>query len=390
MMEEIISKFRERFQGNPIVVRAPGRINILGEHTDYNGGLVLPVPIEKSLWFALGREGSSQFSQVYANDLQENISIDLNQHEIIKDGSWESYIRSILLELSSAGFKTPGLQVIFGGNIPSGAGLSSSAALCCGMIAGISALYDLNIPKKQIALMAQSSEHRIGLNCGIMDQFAILFGKAGKALILDCHSLESSYIPMALGDYSFILVNSMIKHSLAADSGYNERRASCERVYALLKKENPGINNLSQANEKMFDSIAHAVSAEDLKRARYILKENQRVLAAVNALQSGDLPRLGALMVETHKGLRDEYEVSIMETDYLVSRAREFRGILGARMVGGGFGGCTLNLIEKGLIGEFTDWIKEVYTDKTGLHPEVIPVETAEGLTVITDNQGNK
>jgi galactokinase len=297
-----------------------------------------------------------------------------------KEVSWDSYVQAVLREMMERGHAVQGIQCVFGGDIPIGAGLSSSAALCCGLAYGVSVLQNLNIDKREIALIGQAAEHRIGLNCGLMDQYAVLFGQADHLLCLDCRSLEFQLLPLRLEGYSLVLLNSKVKHQLAAGSGYNQRRRSCENVVATLRLYNPALKslrdvppNLLKANETLLDPL-------DCKRAKYVLGENERVMQMTGALQNNDLQSIGDLLYQSHEGLRREYEVTVPEIDLLIDLAQKEENILGARMVGGGFGGCTLNLIKTVEKEVVLQRISEAYFTETGIRPEAIEVMTGRGV----------
>ena len=363
-----------------MLVRAPGRINLIGEHTDYNEGWVMPAAIDKCLWFALGRSDDPDTFHLLAANAGEEL-IFRRQDDIAPSGaSWQDYVKAILLELDKRGYPAKAIRAVFGGDIPVGAGLSSSAALCCGLIYGISLLHDFRIERPEIALIAQAAEHRVGLNCGLMDQYAVLFGEHGKVLCLDCKTLDFQRFPLDLGVYSLALINSGIKHELAAGSGYNDRRLSCERVVSVVRQKHPQVRSLRDIGAPLLESFRSRLDPVDYRRAAYVPAENERVLQTVEALRRNDLREVGRILYRSHEGMRTEYEITIPELDLLVDLAKAEKGVAGARMVGGGFGGCTLNIIEtaekEGALGRITG----IYRQKTGIRPEIIEVRIGDGV----------
>ena len=374
--------YQQRYGEAAIRISAPGRFNLIGEHTDYNLGLVMPGAIDKCLYFALGDSLSAGEVRLYAIDFEEEAAFSLQGFEVGNEVSWGNYVKAVIAELLAAGYDPGSLCGVFGGDIPVGAGLSSSAALCCGLIFGISEMRGWSIPRKQIALMAQAAEHRIGLNCGLMDQYASLFGKAGHLLRLDCKTLDFEHIPLHLQNHALFLFDSRIKHALAADSGYNERRSSCERVAAHIAQFQPGIESLRDIDAATLEAHRDALDPTDYRRAAFVLHENERVLRSAEALQHDDITELARLLNEAQKGLREEYEVTAPETDLLADLALSTPGVLGARQVGGGFGGCVLVLVEGREAEPASASIAAQYEAKTGLKPSVYPIRTGEGVSV--------
>lgn len=379
MLTDIVKKYTEIYGGQPLVVRAPGRINIIGEHTDYNEGFVMPAAIDKYLFFALGHHTDKGRAGFYSLDFQEETEFDLHDFTTEKKVNWKSYLKGAVAELQARHYPVEGFQGVFGGDIPLGAGLSSSAALCCGLVYGISTLQNLAIPKEEIALIAQATEHRTGLNCGLMDQYASLFGKAGHALLLDCKTLKYNYLPLNLEDHALVLIHSNIRHQLAAGTAYNDRRRSCEAVVEAVKKSRPTVHSLRDVDEAAMASVEADVSPTDYRRAAFVLAENQRVLQVADALQRGDLTAAGRLLSTAHEGLRDAYEVTVPETDLLADLGKREKSVLGARQVGGGFGGCVLFLLKNTGRDAVLERITNAYQQETGIVPTVIPVATGEG-----------
>ena len=381
----VVQAFTQQYPSSrPLLISAPGRINLIGEHTDYNDGFVLPAAVNKHIYFAFGpaKEECTVHSLNY-NDQRSFNPV----HEVATDApAWARYLITATQELRERSYEVPPFTCIFGGDIPLGAGMSSSAALCCGFIYGLSELYDLKITREDNALIAQATEHRIGLQCGLMDQYAVLFGHDNQVLFLDCESLRYEHFPLELGDYTLVLINSMIKHEFAAESGYNERRASCERVVGIIRTDDPEVKTLRQVDGERLEAYRPRLSAEDYQRAHYVLNENQRVLDTVDALQRGDIRKAGTLMFASHTGMQREYEITTPELDTLVELAQQ-QGALGARMMGGGFGGCIIALMKKKNRKEAIQRITQSYQQTYDLTPEVYELALSEGVSRIEESQ---
>lgn len=381
MNASLLPHYTAHFHKAPGVrLQSPGRINLIGEHTDYNLGWVFPAAIDKHLYFAMGLNEQADEVRFHAIDVQEQTTFDIRSTAVTETASWAKYLQAVVIELNQRGYTVQGINGVFGGDIPMGSGLSSSAALCCGFIYGISLLQNMPVPKREIALIAQAAEHRIGLNCGLMDQYAVLFGKKDTAICLDCKSLEFEQIPLETGEYSLVLINSNIKHELAAGSGYNDRRQSCENVVATLRQKYPAIQSLRDVTFNMLELFHDQLDAVDLRRATYILHENERVLQTKAALQAGAVKQVGHILFQAHEDMRTEYEITVPELDFLVELAHAESDILGARMVGGGFGGCTLNLIKTAGQDIILSRMTTAYQQKTGIQPGIIKVKTADGV----------
>lgn len=379
MQSTVVQTFTQQYQQAPaLLVSAPGRINLIGEHTDYNDGFVLPAAINKHIYFAFG---TTQEEQITIRSLNYDDQLHFNPTDDIPANTpaWGNYLFTATKELRERGYDVPPFTCVFGGDIPLGAGMSSSAALCCGFIYGLSELYGLSISRGDNALIAQATEHRIGLNCGLMDQYAVLFGRDDKVLFLDCESLQYEHFPLELGEYTLVLINSMVKHEFAAESGYNERRASCERVVKLVQSEHPEVKTLRQVSRELLVAYQDRLSPEDYQRANYVLDENQRVLDTVEALQRGDVQAAGNLMFASHAGMQHEYQITTPELDTLVELAKQ-QGALGARMMGGGFGGCTINLMRKENRETAIENIVKPYQQRHDLAPEVYELALSEGV----------
>lgn len=372
MKEKIKSLFNSRFGTNGTFYASAGRINLIGEHTDYNGGFVFPGAIDKCIMAEININGTDRV-RVYSADLDAYCEFGLNEEDAPKE-QWARYIFGVCREVIKRGFVVKGFDTVFAGNVPLGAGLSSSAALeSCFAFALNDLFNDNKIEKFELALIGQSTEHNYcGVNCGIMDQFASVFGKKDHLMRLDCRSLEYEYYPFKADGYKLVLLDSKVKHELV-DSPYNKRRESCERVARTL-----GVETLRDADMAMLEAARDRISDEDFMRARYVIGEKQRVLDVCDALQRGDFETVGRCMYETHHGLSKDYEVSCVELDYLNDIAREC-GVTGSRIMGGGFGGCTINLVKDELYDNFIATAKAKFNEKYGHEPIVYPVIISDG-----------
>lgn len=373
--------FVKHFGKEPeIVILSPGRINIIGEHIDYNDGFVMPAAIDKFICFAFEKSKSST-SRIIALDLNDEFSIDFSTKPNLDDKVWTNYIRGIVNQLQLNGYIFDGINCVFSSNIPSGSGLSSSAALECGFLRGIKELYGLSIKLIDIALMSQKAEHWVGINCGIMDQFASVLGLENKVIKIDCKTLEYDYHQADFGDYSLILLDSNVKHSLFT-SEYNQRREECEMGIAIVKRKFPEVKSFRDCTEDHLLDTKDEMEEDVFKRCHYVVKEIARVIKASIALDNNDIETLGKLLFETHDGLTREYEVSCEELDYLVDFAKNESAIIGSRMMGGGFGGCTINLVKKGHEDDIKKKIEALYNDKFQIELKYYDVKIANGTTI--------
>ncbi len=365
----------ERLLDERLSVTAPGRINLIGEHTDYSGGFVLPATIDRNIWFSARRTDNNRFV-AHSIDLEQRIQFSTDIDEVNANG-WARYFQAALLALREAGKQVGGVHVLFSSDLPIGAGLSSSAALTCGLIYALDALHDWGLSSKTMALLAQRAEHLTGVRCGIMDQFTVMHGRRNHFLLLDCHDLSFDYVPFNSGDYRLVLINSMVHHELAS-SAYNERRATCERAMELIRSRHSEITLLRKA-AKVLPALRSELG-DDYEKIAFVVEENRRVLDAAKALKAGDMHALGQLMYQSHEGLSRQYQVSCAELDLLVELARHCEGVLGARMMGGGFGGCTINLIHKDHIYPAMRWITRQYEARTGIEPRVYEIQIDDGI----------
>ncbi len=385
LIKTVKREYISKFEVEPgLIICAPGRINLLGEHTDYNEGYVLPGAIDRAIYIALGTRPGSK-SLVHALDLDDHIEFETSSPLRAEKG-WGNYVQGVVDQLLKRGMAFESFQAVFSGDIPIGSGLSSSAALECGFGSGIDQLFSLDLPKLEIAKMAQSAEHEFaGVKCGIMDQFASVFGKENSVMKIDCRTLEYTLHMLELGDYELVLINSMVHHELAS-SGYNSRRQECDIALRCLKATNNRIASLRDATLQDLEKVR--VDDTVRKRAKYVIEENSRVLNMVSALSSADLAEVGKLMYATHSGLSADYEVSCEELDFLVELTKSEPAVLGARMMGGGFGGCTINLVRSPEVGRITGEILKKYQSKYGLTAEVYHVKLSEGVHTVEANNG--
>lgn len=372
MKDKLRTAFIERFSSNPIFYASAGRINLIGEHTDYNGGFVFPGAIDKYIMTAININGTDKV-RLYSVDMNQYTEFGLREEDK-PDEQWACYVFGVCREVIKRGFEVKGFDAVFAGNVPLGAGLSSSAALESCFAYALNDLFNDNkISIFELALIGQSTEHNYcGVNCGIMDQFASVFGKKDCLMRLDCRSLEFKYFPFKPVGYKLVLVNSQVKHELV-DSPYNKRRESCERVAKTL-----GVETLRDADMSMLEAAKNQISDEDYKRAVYVIGEKQRVLDVCEALEKGDYETVGQRMYETHHGLSKDYEVSCEELDFLNDVAKEC-GVTGSRIMGGGFGGCTINLVKEELYDTFVQTAKTKFNEKYGIEPIIIDVVISDG-----------
>ncbi len=371
MKQQVISKFTELYGAEARLFASPGRINLIGEHTDYNGGFVFPGAVDKGIIAAVRPNGTDKV-RAYALDLGEEATFGLNEEDKPAE-LWACYIFGVCREMQKRGCTILGFDTVFAGDVPLGAGMSSSAALESTFAFALNTLYDCGVDKFELARVGQSTEHNYcGVKCGIMDQFASMFGRKGSLMRLDCRSMEFEYYPFDPKGYKLVLINSRVKHSLVG-SPYNDRRESCERVAAILGQE-----FLRGATMEQLEAIKDKVSEEDYMRARYVIGEEARVLDVCAALDEGDYERVGKRMYETHWGMSKDYEVSCEELDFLVEIAEEC-GVAGSRIMGGGFGGCTINLVREDKYEGFIATAMERFEVKYGHSPELIEVVISDG-----------
>ncbi|WP_396171096.1 galactokinase [Flavobacterium sp.] len=385
MNEILIKKTTDFFQKkfNSVadkVILSPGRINIIGEHIDYNDGYVLPAAIDKIICFAFEKNNTTT-ANISAIDLDESVVIDVTKDTELSDAVWTNYLRGVLLQLKLKGFEVGGFNCSFSSNIPTGSGLSSSAALECGFLYGINEMFNLGIKPIDMALMGQKAEHWVGVNCGIMDQFSSVMGLENKVIKIDCRTLDYTYHDANFVNYSLILFDSNVKHSLFT-SEYNVRRIECTEGLGILKANFPEINSFRDCTEEQVVSLKSKMTDKVYRRSLYAVKEIKRVILACAALDKGDIATLGKLMFETHDGLSKDYEVSCEELDYLVDLAKAEEVVIGSRLMGGGFGGCTITLVKKGSEEAIKEKFTKLYKEKFNIDLKIYDVKVSNGTSI--------
>lgn len=378
MKEKISKKFQELFNTTGSFYTSPGRINLIGEHTDYNGGFVFPGAIDKGMLAEIKPNGTGKV-RAFSIDLDDYAEFGLTEEDAPK-ASWARYIFGVCREIIKRGGEIQGFDTTFAGDVPLGAGMSSSAALESTYAFALNELFNLNIDKFELAKIGQSTEHNYcGVNCGIMDQFASVFGQKDHLIRLDCRSLEYKYFPFdpESAGYKLVLLDSVVKHELAS-SAYNKRRQSCERVVVAIKRNHPEVDFLRDATMDMLNEVKADVTAEDYMRAEYVIEEIQRVLDVCDALEKGDYETVGEKMYGTHHGMSKLYEVSCEELDFLNDIAKEC-GVTGSRVMGGGFGGCTINLVKADKYDAFVKKAFAEYAKKFEHEPKLYNVVISDG-----------
>ncbi|HEV3040153.1 MAG TPA: galactokinase [Candidatus Angelobacter sp.] len=374
---DVRNRFRTLYGENCLLYRAPGRINLIGEHTDYNDGFVMPAAINFYCWVAISM-AKGRAVEVYSTNFNEHRSFDLDRPEPLED--WSDYVQGVALMLQRSEHPLQGAKMLVSSEVPIGSGLSSSAAL--EVAAGLAFLGRSNArdDHNQLALACQRAENEfVGARCGIMDQFIACNGQSGRLLMLDCRSLESRLLPIP-ENVRLVICNSMVRHAIATGE-YNLRRSQCEEGVRLLARVRPGIRALRDVTRDELEQLANSLPPEILKRCRHVISENQRVLEAATTLEQCDLKKLRSLMAASHESLRDDYQVSCPELDLLVNLANPIEGVYGARMTGGGFGGCTINLVAVEAVSSFQDQISAQYRQHTGIVPEIYVSTASEGAS---------
>jgi galactokinase len=376
---DIHAKFKEIFHREPLVIRAPGRINLIGEHTDYNDGFVMPAAVDKEIFFGVS-PSDDQRSVIYSVKYDERFEVKLDDIKPVEMPRWANYLLGVLHQFQANGYPVRPFYCVFGGNVPLGAGMSSSAALECGFAFAISEMNSLNVPKLKIVNMAQWAEHHYaGVKCGIMDQFASVMGKKESVIVLDCRSLEHHYAPLELKDYGIVLCDTKVKHSLV-DSEYNMRRRECESGIEKLRVHYPEVQSLRDVSVDMLEIHRDEFEGKVYQRCLYVVEEIMRVREASNDLRQGDLAAFGKKMFETHTGLSTLYQVSCKELDFLVGEARGLPGVIGARMMGGGFGGCTINIVRKDVTETFIGRMTMLYKQAFNIDMAAYKVTVVDGV----------
>lgn len=377
LINNVKNTFIRTFKTDPLLIFSPGRINIIGEHTDYNKGFVFPAAINKGIVAAI-QKSELDFSTAYALDLNGKIEFNLDKLKPLKEGRWENYVFGVVHEIQNKNKLIGNFNLVFKGNIPSGAGMSSSAALENSIVFGLNELFDLELSKHDMILISQKAEHNfVGVKCGIMDQYASMFGLKNHALLLDCRTIESQPYEIDFKDYQLMLINTNVKHSLS-DTEYNDRRFACKSISKLLS-----VKALRDATEADLEKIIDKVTPANYQKALYVIQENSRTLKAAKAIEYGDLETLGSLIYQSHNGLSNQYKVSCHELDFLVIRAKANPYVLGARMMGGGFGGCTINLIAKTQAEAFAEKVSKAYHREFNKTCSVYFIEISEGTHLV-------
>ena len=375
-------KFQQLFGQEALIIRSPGRINLIGEHTDYNMGFVLPAAINKAIYLGIHLRKDQKIS-LYSIDYQDDYQTDLDA--INRSGKlWPDYILGVVKQIQKNHSLDHGFNIVFGGDIPPGAGLSSSAALECATAYALNSIFNLNIQNMTLVCLAQAAENEfVGVKCGIMDQFASMFGKKDYLMRLDCRSLEYTYVPFHSDKLKIVLFDTRVKHSLAS-SAYNERREQCEAGVKLIQAVHPEVLSLRDASEEMLLEFVKPVNEIVYNRCSFIVGEIKRLLKSCNDLENNNMPAFGKRMFETHAGLKDLYEVSCQELDLLVDLVKNDPNVIGARMMGGGFGGCTINLVNSESVEALIKKVGDNYHAKTGTEMLAYVVEIEDGTGVLT------
>lgn len=380
--QDVLEKFRKLYGAEPMLVRAPARINLIGEHTDYNDGFVMPASIHFATYFTFGEASDAQ-TEIYSVKYDQKFNVDLSNVKPVDEPMWANYLLGVIRQLIDAGHSLKPFKCVFGGDIPIGSGLSSSASVECGFAFGLNELNKLGVDRLTLVWMAQWSEHNfVGMKCGIMDQFASMMGKKGSVILLDCRSMEYSYSPLALGEYSLVLCDTRVKHALV-DSDYNKRREDCEQGVVVLKKHDSRIKSLRDVSLVFLKQHKSELSKNQFMRCSYIIEEIARVQEANEELKRNNLKAFGKKMFETHDGLSTLYEVSCPELDFFVRVARQFPEVIGARMMGGGFGGCTINIVRTDTVEKFGQAIRDSYKKEFNIEALIHPVNIEDGVSLI-------
>lgn len=381
--ESLSNSFKEQFNLEAQVFsKSPGRINIIGEHTDYNNGFVLPAAIDKYIYVAIAERADEEL-HLFSSDYNESFTTSLSSTDLESTPEWAKYILGVSQLINQKTNKVKGFNLYLAGDVPLGAGLSSSAALSSAVGFGLNELFSCGLTRIEIAKIGQQTEHEyIGLKCGIMDQFASVLGKQNHAIQLDCQDLSYEYIPIDWSENEILLLNTNVKHNLAS-TAYNDRRNSCEQGVSWVKEKYPEVQSLRDLTISQLDEIVKEKDEDTYTKCRFIIEENQRLKDASDALKKKDIKRLGELLFAAHWALSKEYEVSCPELDYLVSKAEQSEHVIGARMIGGGFGGCTINIIKKGMSSAFIAKVSESYLQEFGFALSPIHINLGEGSSFI-------
>ena len=377
LIKEVKGSFLDKFKAQPLIVFSPGRINLIGEHTDYNDGFAFPAAINKGIALAISKS-NSKTSNAYALNKEELYEFKIENLKPLEDGDWRNYVLGVVAELQKIGKKIGNFNSLFAGNIPSGAGMSSSAALENSFVFGLNELFDLGLTKNEMILVSQKAEHNFaGVKCGIMDQYASMFGVKKSALLLDCRKVESRTYKINFKDYKLMLINSNVKHDLS-ESAYNDRREVCENISKLLN-----ISALRDASKDDLERIKTDITDEDYQKALYVINENIRVKQFSEAIKKDDIDALGDLLYQSHEGLSNKFKVSCKELDFLVNQAKTNPNVLGARMMGGGFGGCVIILLKKAEFKTFKKDTAKQFKKRFDKDCSVYSVKLSQGTLLV-------
>lgn len=380
--EQVLASFQQNFSKQPNIYFSPGRINLIGEHIDYNDGFVMPAAIDKGIWFAIAANGTNNINLV-STDLNETFTTTISS--IQKNESWKNYLLGVLHILQTENIEIKGFDCAFGGNLPVGAGLSSSAAVEGGLLYALNNIFNYNLDRVQMAKLAQKAEHSYpGVKCGIMDMFASLNGKKSHVILLDCNTLDYNYFPINNDEYDIVLINSKVHHSLASGE-YNVRRKQCEEGLAILQQQNANYNSYRKIPSTFVEENKALLSSDVYRRCTYVTQEIERTQQAGEFLKANNMVAFGKLMFATHDGLSKLYDVSCNELDFLVDEAKKYSEIIGSRLMGGGFGGCTINIIKKGKTDTIVQSIIEAYQKNFGITTEAYYANTENGTYKIED-----
>ena len=377
LIKQVKEEFIKTFKINPLLIFSPGRINLIGEHTDYNGGFVFPAAVNKGIAAAIQKSNTNK-STAYAIDKASKIEFELDNLKPSKEGNWENHVFGVVAEIQNKNKIIGNFNIAFKGNIPGGAGMSSSAALENSVVFGLNELFNLGLTKTEMILISQKAEHNyVGVKCGIMDQYASTFGIKNNALLLDCRTIEATPYKIDFKEHQLLLINTNVKHTLS-NSAYNDRRSVCESIAELLK-----VATLRDAKESDLEKIIDIVTPANYQKALYVIQEISRTQKAAKAIKANDLETLGALIYASHHGLQHQYKVSCNELDFLVDQAKKNKNVLGARMMGGGFGGCTINLIARSEVKAFSETVSKAYKNKFNKECSVYFIELSDGTYLV-------
>ncbi|MFT6856595.1 MAG: galactokinase [Cyclobacteriaceae bacterium] len=380
--QNVKNTFFSKFGDEPILIKAPGRINLIGEHTDYNNGFVLPAATDQAIYLAVAKSKTNE-STIVALDLEESYSFDIKDFGISKDHLWANYILGVIAEIHKGDYTLGNFNMVFSGDVPRGSGMSSSAALECGTCFSLNELFQLNMAKVDMVKMSQKAEHNyVGVMCGIMDQFASMMGKQDQAIMLDCKTLDFKYFPIKLENYIIVLCNSNVSHSLA-DSEYNTRRIQCEEGVTALRKAYIGVESLRDVTLQQLKEQQNNLTEVVFNRCKYIIEENMRVLSMTKAMENEQFDQVGDLLKTAHHAMQFEYEITCPEIDFIADFANKRDDVLGARMMGGGFGGCTINFVNIGSEDQFISELNEAY--KATFSREITPIKViiSNGVSIV-------